>query len=328
MCVPVQESVVVSCLTPPPSPRNLLRRKLNSMKVTCPAEDQVSLEFLGDGQSLSTDGSSKIYPTKRAEGGDGGAALSKPGGMSRTADTTASSDEADDSDEIVGAVVGQDSTINESHGSVDGEDVGDRMNATGNQELRSTGPDATILVRTRRQVPVISPSGQPVAALPKALFPPGATGITGTNGDTSKSQRKKSGSATAPPFGPEKESLEIGNGSRSEGESTRAETLAVVVHVYWEGAARDRAHIEVYPAKDRGKRVGVDNCLGSCLHLSVRVPTLAIVDAKAATKFAERVAQQVTIEMDDDSKVVGGGRGGQQQQQQQHQRVMKLRLPR
>lgn len=44
----------------------------------------------------------------------------------------------------------------------------------------------------------------------------------------------------------------------------------------------------------RGSSIGSQR---RCLRLRVRVPTLAIVDGQAAKKFAERVAQEVVIQV-------------------------------
>lgn len=111
--------------------------------------------------------------------------------------------------------------------------------------------------------------------------------------------------------------------------------------VYWEGAARDRAYMEAYPAKKHCKmasrqREGSASPGGAtCGHhprrnimrISVRVPTLAVVDAQAACVFAERLVQQVVIVLiDADGKGTGGVTLGQHHQQRQQRMTMKLRL--
>lgn len=97
----------------------------------------------------------------------------------------------------------------------------------------------------------------------------------------------------------------------------------MVIHVYWEGMERDRAYVEASYAsksekKNGGRRGGGSSGGGKCgsandsrqercMRLSVRVPTLAVVDAQAATKVAERLAQQVVIEVDEEGATGGSG---------------------
>lgn len=92
-------------------------------------------------------------------------------------------------------------------------------------------------------------------------------------------------------------------------------TQDMIVRVYWEGTDRDRAYVEACcPTADAVGVSGGGSSRGGAvsekkqqLRLSIRVPTLAVVDANAATKFAVRLAQQVVIEVEEEEGVGGSG---------------------
>lgn len=220
---------------------------------------------------------------------------------------------------------------------------GDR--ATAGLQLRSEAPDSTILLRARRRMPVVTSSGQRImAVLAKPPPPPGGGGggtapaAAGTTTAPSDEARAAThGDEGVPPKMPPGQSRntmmvdgqrESGSGLEAAEAAARGETRDVVVHVYWDGPARDRAHVEVFPAKgDRGWGGSGDEVDQPVplLRLGVRVPTLAIVDAQAAVKFAERVVQQIAIQMDDEkSRTVGNKSGGAGQRQQQWGQRLRL----
>lgn len=205
--------------------------------------------------------------------------------------------------------------------------------------------EVTIILRTRRKVPVVGPSGQPITTLK-----PLSKGTLKTDDGASKTiedsppeaqhRGKESDSVSGAPSLVDSSltpSVEPKNRSSSSGlevEDPRGEAQDMVVKVYWEGAARDRAYVDAYPAKVGGKRrkgsKGSSSSAADCHHnrhlrLSVRVPTLAIVDALAAVKFAERVAQQIAIQVEGDT-VWGVARDGHHQQEERSKRATRLRL--
>ena len=119
----------------------------------------------------------------------------------------------------------------------------------------------------------------------------------------------------------------IGGSSDIDPGSFREKDEGMVIHVYWEGENRDRAFVEAYAAEDGS--VDQEGDTRKYLRLGVRMPTLAIVDTKAATFFAERIAEQVVIEVYTDSVSTEGEQeemlqneteGGQQKEK------MRLRL--
>ena len=199
-------------------------------------------------------------------------------------------------------------------------------------------------------MPVVGPSGQPITTL-KAL----SKGTLKTDegvpkiieGSLSEARCRGKGSeavsgVTSPVDRSSMPRIEPGgnrSGSSLDVEAPRREVQDMVIKVYWEGSARDRAYVEAYPAKaERGRRTGSKGNSSLYyghhnrrLRLSVRVPTLAVVDAQAATKFAERVAQQIAIQVEGDTAggVAGDGQKQQrqqQQQQQEHKPAARLRL--
>ena len=223
------------------------------------------------------------------------------------------------------------------------------------QRPSAAARDVTVLLRTRRNVPVVGPSGQPITTLKplsKGTLKTDEGGVPKAPIEGSLSEARCRGKGkesdavsgmTSPVDSSIMPRIEAG-GSRSssslEVEAPRGEAQDMVIKVYWEGAARDRAYVEAYPAKVGGKRrkgSKGNSSTYSCHHnrhlrLSVRVPTLAVVDALAATKFAERVAQQIAIQVEGDAVVeeVAGDRQKhqrqQEQQEQQHKPAARLRL--
>lgn len=139
-------------------------------------------------------------------------------------------------------------------------------------QLRSEAQDATSLYKTKRRgIPFINPSGQPITrSMHRELEP-------------------------------------IGGSSNVEPGTFRETDEDTIIHVYWEGENRDLAFVEAYAAEDVS--VGRKGGPRKCLRLGVRLPTLAIVDAKAATMFAERIAEQVAIEVDTNSELMEGEQG-------------------
>lgn len=134
-------------------------------------------------------------------------------------------------------------------------------------------------------MPIVSVSGQDTA-VPVA---PVATTNPGTEAEQIKTIQQASSTHSNRCF---------------EVSAAPGETLDMVIQVYWEGAARDRMYVVAIAPKREPGSVGpsCSRVLGTDppetlarLYLSVRVPTLAIVDAQAATKFAERVAHQLVI---------------------------------
>lgn len=151
-------------------------------------------------------------------------------------------------------------------------------------------PEIMILVRVRRRVPVVGSAGQRLIS----RSTPAAATVEGVKNEHSS----------------------------SDAEGVSYETREMIIHVYWEGMERDRAYVEASYAEKQnkgkmgrrgrgrggGKHGNMDNSKQErCRRLSVRVPTLAVVDAKAARKLAERLAQQVLIEVVD-GEVAGGSR--------------------
>lgn len=221
----------------------------------------------------------------------------------------------------------------------DGEDVdslgggdggkrtpGQGERATAGLQLRSEAPGATILLRARQKVPVVGSSGQRITVVSSTpASPPGGGTASAAAGTTppppsgvvqSATQGgDEVGQQTKPPTNMMlmmNEQPEPSGGLETPEAAARGETRDVVVHVYWDGLARDRAHVEVFPAeRDRGQH------LQPLLRLGVRVPTLAIVDAQAAIKFAERVVQQMAIQINDEKLRAWSKRGGAGQPQQQ-----------
>lgn len=201
--------------------------------------------------------------------------------------------------------------------------------ATAGLQLRSEAPGATVLLRARRKIPVVGASGQPIMAVTPPPFSPTAAAATGTatpNGGPQHATQGDGGPTVPSAQNKNKTARQReSSGNLETTEAARVETRDMIVQVYWDGAAKDRAYVEAYPAK-KGDREGGgtgdegDQCL--LLRLGVRVPTLAIVDAQAASKFAERVVQQVSIQMDDERVGARGKRGGGQRQQ--HGQTLRL----
>lgn len=203
-----------------------------------------------------------------------------------------------------------------------GVEIASRCSSDQQIQLRSTAPDAITLVRIRRRVPVVGSAGQPMTTastrgrvIATSQHHPGAaTQAPRSKDNASYRGDVESRSTTGDNFA--KALDDVGSSGSIETEAaSRGQTRDMVVQVYWEGNARDRAYVEVYSAKlesgrrGKGDKGSTGNCSTRCLRLGVRVPTLAVVDAQAAAKFAERVAQQVAIEVDDGSSM----RAGQQQ---------------
>lgn len=194
--------------------------------------------------------------------------------------------------------------------------------ATAGLQLRSEAPGAKVFFRARLKIPIVGESGQPImggsAAVGTATPSSGPQqGIHGDGGPTMTSGKNKNKA------GRQRES----SGILEKTEAARGETRDMIVQVYWDGAAKDRAHIEAYPANnkcDRGREeTGEEGSQCPLLRLGVRVPTLAIVDAEAALKFAKRVVQRVSIQMEDDMVCARGKRGGGQRRQQ-HGETLRL----
>lgn len=211
-------------------------------------------------------------------------------------------------------------------------------------QLLSEASGANILLRARRKIPVVGSSGQPIMAISSLAgsSPAAATAADGTareaprqSGGVHNLVKEEDGGRPTTPSGQQQQAL-IGtadseheasrNSSLEVPDAARTETRDMVVHVYWDGAARDRAYVEAFPAKGKDQHGVADEAGQSqqILRLAVRVPTLAIVDAKAASKFAERVVQQMTIQIDEEKAGAAGGRKARAGQPQQ--RGQKLRL--
>lgn len=213
---------------------------------------------------------------------------------------------------------------------------------TAGLQLLSEAAGAKILLRARREMPVVGSSGQPitvVSSLPASS--PAAASAVAAEGATRGVPRQSGGAQNASQGqdgGPQqhrqvqnetmgRQHEQSRNSSLEVPEAARTKTRDMVLHVYWYGAARDRAYVEVFPArkKDRNSGIGEEWQSEQVLRLAVRVPTLAIVDAKAASKFAERVVQQMAIQIDEE-KGGGVGRGKKGRGGQPQQRGQKLRL--
>lgn len=312
----------------------------DKQKVTAPSEGKVGLEFLldrhntgtseNDGSTASTGGDASQSVEDKSgtgrqrlavdEGGGAAAPVSDPGNnMAAVAAATFAG--ADEGGYVNCCIVGG---------------VGDeRTTARGEKEvaaglpLRSEAPGATVLLRARRKVPVLGASGQPIVGGSAAATGTATATATAspTASPTSKGgprrATKENGGPTLP-SGQNKNKTVTSRQRESSGnleatEATRGETRDMVIQVYWDGTAKDRAYIEAYPAKkgDRGEggAGGEGDQCPLLLRLGVRVPTLAIVDAQAASKFAERVVEQVSIQMGDQRVSARGTRGGGQRQQ-------------
>lgn len=195
--------------------------------------------------------------------------------------------------------------------------------------LRSEGPEATVLLRARRRVPVVGSSGQPIMLLsstlpssPTTSSPAAVVTATGSSDGTAHAP-----GTTAGQRNDGKVSRQVGDLATGleTAEAARGETRDMFVCVYWDGAARDRAHVEAYPAETGGEGGGGEGAGPSLLlSLGVRVPTLAIVDSHAASKFAERVVRQIAVQVDDEKRARGEKKTSDQQQGR-HQ-AGKLRL--
>lgn len=220
--------------------------------------------------------------------------------------------------------------------------VGGAEGVTAGLQLLSEAAGAKVLLRARRKIPVVGSSGQPIAvvsSLPTSS--PAVASAFAAEGATRGGPRQSGGAQnpTQDPDGGRQQQEQARhetagrqhepsrNSSLDVAEADRTETRDMVLHVYWDGAARDRAYVEVFPARKTGQNraAGEVGQSQQVLRMAVRVPTLAIVDAKAASKFAQRVVQQMAIQVDEEK---GGGvgrakkgRGGQPQQ-----RGQKLRL--
>lgn len=313
----------------------------------------MGLEFLEDRQILrdiSQDGGSTVETasaehetTTHASDGDGGFGATSAADAMRVAETVASSDDndnggtndADDTDDDCNRP-----RVETGGGGGDGRNGNGDDTSVADMQLHSSAPDATVVLRTRRSVPVVSSSGQPVMTTATKNPTTAGTTIEPTEGapKTARGGKAAAGckdnTSNSDLLSEENQKLSAPEPSgRLEAEASRVETQDMIIHVYWEGAARDRAYVEACPVKDKG-RGAKGSAIRRCLRLGVRVPTIAIVDAQAAANFAERVVQQIAIQVGDETLRGGKGRGKKQQQQkrqrqqqQQEQRQgMRLRL--
>lgn len=200
--------------------------------------------------------------------------------------------------------------------------------------LRSEAPKATIILRARRKVPVVGPSGQPIMVVSSN---PSSSSPTTTSDASAVAAGE--GGLTVMPSGKQdlitavqRDSSCSSSSSLETADASRGETRDMVVRLYWDGAARDRAYVEAYPPRKGGGGAGEEEWGQRFpLRLGVRVPTLAIVDSHAASKFADRVARGIVIQVGEEKDDSGGGKkptGGrakrQQQQQQQQGEILRL----
>lgn len=164
--------------------------------------------------------------------------------------------------------------------------------ATAGLQLRSEAPESMVLLRARRRIPVVGSSGQPIMILSSSSPTPPTTSttavVTATRTSDGKASRQRNSTS----------SLEAA-------EAARGETRDMFVRVFWDGAARDRAYVEAYPTRAGRGESGGEGGQSPLLSLGVRVPTLAVVDAHAALKFAERVVAQIAVQVDDEKLARG-----------------------
>eukprot|EP00903_Cladosiphon_okamuranus_P006391 g6256.t1 len=316
---------------------SLARALVRHAKVTDMSEGKVGLEFPLDRHTGSSAGGSTVP----------GDATSSSAGEQIVDDRgrTVLPDAAITAPTLPGADDEDEDNLCGSGGAAEGAEksAGRRGGEAAGLQLRSEAPGSTILLRARRKMPIVGPSGQKIMAVSTKLpsprgggggggTPPAAAGTTTTasSGEALAAPHVGDDNPLRMPPGPSRIMMmdgqrESGGGLEVAEAAARGETRDAVVHVYWDGPSRDRAHVEVFPAEgDRGWGGGPgdegDKTL-PLLRLGVRVPTLAIVDAQAAVKFAERVVQQIAIQIDDENgRARGRKRGGTVQQQHWGQR--------
>lgn len=192
---------------------------------------------------------------------------------------------------------------------------------TMNEFLRDQPAEQDIILLARRRVPIVNTIGQGATAAfagstGKSEAPPSSSIHDWGSGDGDVGEKAGATpleASSSHPFG------SSGSGM------TPGETVDAMITVYWDSCARDRVHIttdrlgatqaggaagspenESASAASNSSRVD-----WSSTRLTVRVPTIAVVDPQAAVKFAERLAQQVVLGI-----IIGpGGTGAGQQRQ-------------
>ncbi|CAM9155214.1 unnamed protein product [Hapterophycus canaliculatus] len=317
---------------------SLARTLVRHAKVTAPSEGKVGLEFQLHEQGCDSKEGCRTNPGRDASplkaGQSAGRKHGDPdgGGLGRSVGTAQ-----------VGSFLSAD-TDEEGSNSTGGEGGARGLEGDGRAgggggtleaasiaglRLRSEAPEATVLLRARRKVPVVGSSGQPIMVL-SADSPVASTAAVAAAAAASGTATRTSDGAAQAPGTP---SGQRGDGKASRqrdstssletAEAARGETRDMFVRVYWDGAARDRAFVEAYPAKAGCGESGAEGRQSLLLSLSVRVPTLAIVDSHAASNFAERVVTQIAVQVDDEKL---GKREKTGDQQQGEQRGGKLRL--
>ncbi|CAN0069986.1 unnamed protein product [Ectocarpus sp. 12 AP-2014] len=315
---------------------SLARSLVRHAKVTTTSEGKVGLEFpLDKHASNSVHGSSASGEAERSSA-DGQSKearhkLDDCGGFSFAAD-------AEGMGFSVGYEDDQVEPFGDGHSSNSGNGrTGEDKRDTAGLNLRSEAPNATIILRARRKVPVVGPSGQPITFV--SSNPSSSSPTSNSDASSAVAAGEEGGLTLITPPGKHDDAKTATkrDSSCSSGletaDASRGETRDMVVRLYWDGAARDRAYVEAYPTRKGGGRVGGEEGGQRVpLRLGVRVPTLAIVDSHAASKFADRVARGIVIQVGDEKDDSGGGkkptsgRAKRQQHHHHHQEGERLRL--
>lgn len=187
--------------------------------------------------------------------------------------------------------------------------AGERVAGAGHHsqdDMRQDGRvsmDTRVLLRTRQRVPAVITNPNPTRT-PRSPPQDRQYLTRAAEGKTGSTQQ-----ASSPPSS---------GASNTEGVMDTALDTSIVVS--WDNTASDRMNVTAstsdLPERKPGKRRSSlsereSHDTRRRLRLSVRVPTIAIVDAQAATKVAERLAQQLVITL---NPVTGAGHEEQQMQ--------------
>lgn len=281
------------------TPQHLKQRHLyETNQVTCTTQGRVDLEFFSNEQTLREEDNTAGDGTK-GQRNRGTNRIRKEGGSNvRGSYYYSDGNKASLYDKTQYKDAGGDQNIptvgSRLNAPRNGDQYAEKTNATGvfEGQLRSEAQDTRTLYKTRRRgVPFIDPSGQRIARSIHCELEP------------------------------------IGDSSDIDPRTSREKDEGTIIHVYWEGENRDRVFVEAYLAEDVS--VSREGDPRKCLRLGVRMPTLAIVDEKAATLFAERIAEQVVIEVYTDSGSMEGEEGEMIQKEEedgQQKETMRLRL--
>lgn len=259
--------------------------------MTCRRQGRVDLEFFSSEQTLREEDNTAGDGTKGQPNRD----THKGGGIVRGSSYNSDGNKASlyDKEQYNDAEADQNiSTVGSRlNAPRNGDQDAEKTNATGVFEMSEAQDTRTLYKARRRGVPFIDPSGQPITRSTHCELEP------------------------------------IGGSSDIDPGTFRENDEGMVIHVYWEGENRDRAFVEAHAAEDGS--VGREGDPRECLRLGVRMPTLAIVDAKAATFFAERIAEQVVIEVYTDNVSTEGEQGEmlrKETEDGQQKENMRLRL--